>query len=275
MDINELLKNIPVLNLSLGAVIRAAIILVVGGIIIRILMKFIDRMLERSKALVSLRGYIRSVIKIGLWFLVILMAAEEVGIPTASLIALLSVAGLAVSLALQNTLSNLAGGITLLVTKPFQVGDYVEADGVGGTISAIDLAYTTFVTVDNKEIFIPNSQLSATKIVNFTATGKRRAELTFTASYDAPTQTVKQALREAIDAIPQILSDPEPVIWLSEYQSSSIQYLVRVWAPTDDYWNVYYTLMEEVRESFVRHGVEMTYDHLNVHLVEDRRTSGQ
>lgn len=275
MDINELLKSIPVLNLSLGALIRAAVIVAVGGIIIRILMKFIDRMLERSKALVSLRGYIRSVIRIGLWFLVILIAAEEIGIPTTSLIALLSVAGLAVSLALQNTLSNLAGGITLLVTKPFQVGDYVEADGVGGTISAIDLAYTTFVTVDNKEIFIPNSQLSATKIVNFTATGKRRAELTFTASYDAPTQTVKQALREAIDAIPQILTDPEPVIWLSEYQSSSIQYLVRVWAPTDDYWNVYYTLMEEVRESFGRHGVEMTYDHLNVHLVEDCRTSGQ
>ena len=92
---------------------------------------------------------------------------------------------------------------------------------------------------------------------------------------DLRNQTVKQALREAIDAIPQILTDPEPVIWLSEYQSSSIQYLVRVWAPTDDYWNVYYTLMEEVRESFGRHGVEMTYDHLNVHLVEDCRTSGQ
>lgn len=277
MNISDLFSNINinVLNLSFGAVLRAAVILLVGGGIIHIMMKLIDRMLEKSKALASLRQYIRSVARIGLWFLVILIAAEEIGIPTTSLIALLSVAGLAVSLALQSTLSNLAGGITLLVTKPFQVGDYVEADGVSGTISAIDLAYTTFVTVDNKEIFVPNSQLSSTKIINYTAMGKRRAELTFTASYDAPTQTVKKAIREAVDAIPQILSEPEPVIWLSEYQSSSIQYVVRVWATTDDYWNVYYSLMEGVRESFARYGVEMTYDHLNVHVVEMPKNSDQ
>lgn len=275
MNIQELLKEVTVLNLTFGTVLRALVIVLLGGIVIRIVMKLVDRMLDRSKALVSLRRYIRSVVKVGLWFLVALMAAEEVGIPTTSLIALFSVAGLAVSLALQNTLSNLAGGITLLVTKPFQVGDYVEADGVSGTISAVDLAYTTFITVDNKEIFVPNSQLSSTKIMNYTATGKRRAELTFTASYDAPTQTVKEAIREAVDAIPQILADPEPVIWLSEYQSSSIQYVVRVWAATEDYWTVYYTLLEGVRESFARHGVEMTYDHLNVHLVDEKGRSSQ
>ena len=258
------------LNLSLGSVIRVVFLFLAGVILVRVLTKLVGRMLERSKALASLRVYILSVFRIGLWFLLVLMMAESVGIPTASIIALLSVAGLAVSLALQNTLSNVAGGITLLVTKPFQVGDYVEADGVNGTVKAVDLSYTTLTTIDNKEIFIPNSQLSSVKIVNYTASGRRRVDLNFSASYDAPTQTVKTAIREVVDAIPQIIRDPEPVIWLSAYESSSIKYVVRAWTTTEDYWDVYYTLQEGVRESFARHGVEMTYDHLNVHLMKEQ-----
>ena len=259
------------LNLSLGSVIRVAFLFLAGVILVRVLTRLVGRMLERSKALASLRVYILSVFRIGLWFLLVLMMAESVGIPTASIIALLSVAGLAVSLALQNTLSNVAGGITLLVTKPFQVGDYVEADGVNGTVKAVDLSYTTLTTIDNKEIFIPNSQLSSVKIVNYTASGRRRVDLNFSASYDAPTQTVKTAIREVVDAIPQIIRDPEPVIWLSAYESSSIKYVVRAWTTTEDYWDVYYTLQEGVRESFARHGVEMTYDHLNVHLIGEQK----
>lgn len=256
------------LDLSLNTVLRVAILLLVGLIAIRILMKVVDRLLERSKSLVSLRVYIRSVVKVGLWFLLGLMVAGSLGIDVTSIIALLSVAGLAVSLALQNTLSNVAGGIMLLVAKPFQVGDYVEADGVGGTVTAVDLSYTTFATPDNKEVFVPNSQLSAAKITNYTALGKRRVDLNFTASYDAPTQTVKGAIMEVVDAIPQIIRDPEPVVWLTEYQASSIQYVVRVWTSSEDYWSVYFAIQEGVRESFARRGVEMTYDHLNVHILD-------
>lgn len=254
-------------NLTLGDILRIIVMILVGVVLIRVLTKVADRMLQRSKALVSLRVYVLSVFRVGLWFLLVLIVAESAGIPITSIIALLSVAGLAVSLALQNTLSNVAGGITLLVTKPFQVGDYIEADSVSGTVAAVDLSYTTLTTIDNKEIFIPNSQLSSTKIVNYTASGKRRVDLNFTASYDAPTKTVKTAIQEAVDSIPQIIREPEPVIWLSAYQSSCVQYVVRAWTATEDYWDVYYTLLEEVRESFVRHGVEMTYDHLNVHLL--------
>ena len=258
------------LDQSLNSVLRVALLLLIGVVLTRVLTGVVDRMLQRAKGMASLRVYIRSVVRIGLWFLIALMMAESVGIPTASIIALLSVAGLAVSLALQNTLSNVAGGITLLVTRPFQVGDYVEADGVGGTVSAVDLSYTTFTTIDNKMVYVPNSQLSAAKIVNYTTQPRRRVDLNFTASYDAPTQTVKTAIREVLDAIPQIIRDPEPVIWLSAYQSSSIQYVVRVWTANADYWDVYYAIQEGVRESFDRHGVEMTYDHLNVHLVKDQ-----
>lgn len=261
--------NWDVSSLSLGGILRVLVLILAGAILIHVLTKVVDRMLERSKSLASLRRYILSAVKVGLWALVTLLVADALSFPVTSLIALLSVAGLAISLALQSTLSNLAGGIVLLVTKPFQVGDYVEADGVGGTVSAIDLSYTTFVTPDSKEIFLPNSQLSATKVINYTALGKRRVDLNFTASYDAPTRTVKTAIQEVLDTLPQIFSEPAPEIRLSAYQSSSIQYTVRVWTSTSDYWEVYYAILEGVRESFARHGVEMTYDHLNVHLLRD------
>lgn len=254
--------------LSLEGLVRVLILILAGIVVIRILMKLTDRMLERSKALSSLRAYIRSAIQVVLWFLLVLLVADALKFPVTSLIALLSVAGLAVSLALQNTLSNLAGGIMLLVTKPFQVGDYVEADGVGGTVFAIDLSYTAFITMDNKKIFVPNSQLSAAKVVNYTALGRRRVDLTFNTSYDASTREVKDAIQEVLDTIPQLLLDPEPEIRLAGYQSSSIQYVVRVWTASADYWTVYYAVLEGVRESFAHHGVKMTYDHLNVHILE-------
>ena len=272
MNAEELLSSagikIDLGALTLGGILRVVLLILVGMVVIRILMKLVDRMLDNSKALSSLKVYIRSALKVILWFLLVLMVASSLGIDTTSLIAMLSVAGLAVSLALQNTLSNLAGGIMLLVAKPFQVGDYVEADGVSGTVSAVDLSYTTFVTVDNKEIFVPNSQLSAAKVVNYTALGKRRVDLNFTASYGASTAEVKSAIRETLDAIPQIMADPAPEIWLTEYQSSSIQYTVRAWTTAADYWTVYFAIQEGVRESFARHGVEMTYDHLNVHILD-------
>ena len=255
-------------NLTPWSLLRVAVIVLAGWLVIRLLMRMADRLLERSKGLSDVRVYIRSALRIFLWFLLALMLAGTLGIEVTSIIAMLSVVGLAVSLALQNTLSNLAGGLTLLVTKPFTVGDYVEADGVSGTIAAVDLSYTKFITPDNKEIFVPNSQLSAARIINYNTLGRRRMDLKFTASYDAPTAQVRAAIEEVLEAVPGILDDPAPVVYLSEYRSSSIEYLVRLWTAAGDYWDVYYALLEGVRESFARNGVKMTYDHLNVHLVE-------
>lgn len=255
-------------NLTLWSLLRVAVMILAGWLVIRLLMRLADRLLDQSKSVAAIKSYIHTALNIFLWFLLALMLAETLGIKATSIIAMLSVAGLAVSLALQNTLSNLAGGLVLLVTKPFSPGDYVEADGVSGTIAGITLSYTTFITPDNKEIFVPNSQLSAAKIINYNVLGKRRMDLNFTASYDAPAAQVRAAIEEVLAAIPGILDDPAPVVYVSEYQSSSIQYLVRLWTAAGDYWNVYYALIEGVRESFDRHGVEMTYDHLNVHIVE-------
>ena len=272
MNVDETLSDLGV-KVNLGAltlnkVVHVLLLALIGVVVIRVILKLLDGMLARSKSLKSLSRYIHSVAKIAMTVILVLMVAEDMGIHTTSLVAMLSVAGLAVSLALQNTLSNVAGGIMLLVTTPFQVGDYVEADGISGTVHAIDLSYTAIITIDGKEIFVPNSQLAGTKIVNYTVLGRRRVDLNFTASYDAPTATVKQAIGEVLEDIPQIIAAPAPEIHLSDYQASSIQYVVRAWTAAADYWTVYYAIQEGVREAFDRHGVEMTYDHLNVHILD-------
>lgn len=272
MNVDSILESVvggfSVGTITATSVLRVILILIIGYFAIRLLMKMVDRLLERASALEALKVYIHSVVKVLLWFVLVIIVADALGVPITSLVALLSVAGLAVSLALQNTLANLAGGIMLLVTKPFTVNDYVEAGGVSGTVAAVDLSYTTIHTPDQKVIYVPNSELSATKIINYTALGQRRVDVAFTASYDAPTAAVKAAVQEVIDATPQILSDPAPKTVLTAYESSSIAYAVRVWTRTEDYWDVYFAIQEQLREAFEKHHVEMTYDHLNVHLVE-------
>ena len=274
MDVNEMFSSATATFslgalLNLGSILRILFTVVVGLILMKIVMGIVDRSMAKSgSSNVALGKYLRSVIKVVLWILLALSVAGSAGIDVTSLIALFSVAGLAVSLALQNTLSNLAGGVMLLVTKPFEVGDFVETNGVSGTVEAISLAYTKLATGDNKEIFIPNAEISSAKITNYTRLGTRRVDMTFTASYDVPTATVRKAIDETLAQFPQIKADPAPAIYLSNYGASSIEYTVRVWTAGADYWDVYFGVMEGVRESFARNGVEMTYDHLNVHVVE-------
>lgn len=261
-------EKIGIKALSLGLVVKVAVTALVGILIIKLLMRMVDRMLERSKSMHAIKNVVHTAVSVVLWILLALTLAEALDVNVTSIIAVLSVAGLAVSLALQNTMSNLAGGLVLLVTKPFTLGDYVEVDGVSGTISAVNMAYTAFVTPENKQIFIPNSQMAATKIINYSALGRRRVDLKFTASYDAPVVRVRAAIEEAISTIPEVLDDPAPVVYVSEYQASSIEYLVLLWVASGDYLKARYAMIEAVRESFNHFGVEMTYNHLNVHIVE-------
>ena len=208
-------NTIGIKDLTPSVLLKVAAIVLVGWLVIRLLMRMVDRMLDRSKSVASIRSYIHTAVHVFLWVLLALMLAGTLNVDVTSVIAMLSVVGLAVSLALQSTLSNLAGGLVLLVTKPFSVGDYVEADGVSGTIAKLDLAYTTFVTPDNKEIFIPNSQLSSAKIINYNVLGRRRMDVTFTASYDAPTAQVRAAIEEAPApwAFGGRLWPPSPAFW--------------------------------------------------------------
>lgn len=261
--------SIPALNKALNLSATVLLLLALGVVLIRAVLRLCDRVFDRSERLAPFRAYLRSTLRVVLYILLTLAILGSVGVEITSFVALLSVAGLAVSLSLQNTLSNVAGGIMLLVSKPFIVGDYVACDGIEGTVRAVDLAYTTFTTIDNKEIFVPNSQIVSAKIVNYNTLGRRRVDLTYTASYDASTAAVRAAILEAAASFPQILSDPAPAVVISDYGASSIAYLTKLWVEAADYWTVYYGMNERVRETFAAHDVEMTYNHLNVHMIQD------
>ena len=194
-----------------------------------------------------------------------MVVAGSLGIDTSSLLAVLSVAGLAASLALPASLSNLASGINILLTKPFVVGDFVTAGTYSGTVQEIRIAYTQLSTPENQVGMIPNRTVTASVIINYSTQSKRRLDLTVSASYDAPTELVLEALREAA-AIPQVLPDEPSMFRLSGYGDSAINYLLRVWTTTADYWDAYFDILERVRTSFEARGIEMTYPHLNVHM---------
>lgn len=255
-------------NFSWEGVIRVVALVVIGLVLIRVIQKLLERMLSRSKLPSAMHRYVLLAAKVVLWTILVLSVLGSVGAEVTSVIALLSVAGLAVSMALQNTLSNMAGGIMLLVVKPFQVGHYIAAGGVEGTVSTSGLSYTTLVTVDNREIIIPNSELASGKIINYSSLGRRRLDLTFSSSYDDSTKDTIEALKDALAHVPQILQDPEPIVHLKEYQSSCIVYETRSWILASDYWTAYFAVQEEVREAFLRHNVHMTYDRLTVHVVD-------
>ena len=196
---------------------------------------------------------------------------DQLGIPVTSLVALLSVLSLAVSLAVQNVLANVAGGLVLLVTKPFAVGDYVDTPCGAGTVKDLTLTYTYLDTPDGLRIAAPNSSISAGKITNYTALGTRRIEHAVSASYDAPVQTVRQALLDAVARTPGLLDKPAPEVYVNAYGESGIEYIVRAWARNADYWPAYYALLEGIKAAFDQRSVEMPYNHLNVHIVDPVR----
>lgn len=252
--------------LSLPSLIFIVVLAVVCWLVAKQILKVIGKLLEHSKIDKSLHAFIKAVAKVLLYFLVVLIVADSIGINVTSLIAVLSVAGLAVSLAVQGALSNVAGGLVILTTKPFGVGDFVECGANSGVITEIGLMSTKMMTGDNKKIIIPNSDISGARIINYSAEGKRRVDLVFAASYDAPLETVKKALGEAVQSTNNVLTDEDVFIRLSAYKDSSIEYTVRVWCDNQNYWQVYFDLLEEGKRAFDRNGVEMSYPHMNVHM---------
>ncbi len=276
MDLAQMFSNVMsfgISGLTVGKILSALALLAICLIVVKLLMKTVDRLLQRTGIDRSLHSFLKTAIKAVLLILTVLIVADTLGIPMTSLIAVLSVAGLAVSLAVQNSLSNVAGGIQLLTSKPFTVGDYVEAGGIAGTVAEVGVFYTRIHTVDAKLLQVADSEIAGEKIVNYTAEPQRRVDLTFTASYDAPVEDVKKAIQEVMAAHPLTLYTPEPFVRVSKYGDSSIEYTLRVWCATEDYWTVYFDLMEQVKAAFDKAGVEMTYPHVNVHLTAQKEES--
>lgn len=254
--------------LTLTSVLGALLTLIVCLIAIKIIMSIFTKLLGKSSMDERVRGYALSGIRTVLWILAILIVADSLGIPVTSLVAMLSVFTLAVSLAVQSVLSNIAGGIVIMLNKPFKEGDYIDTPNGAGTVSRMTLSYTYLNTPDNLQIVIPNSALSAGKVVNYTQLGTRRVDHIITASYNASVDDVRRACLEAVARTAKVHKTPAPVVLINSYGESSISYAVRMWCDCADYWDVYFESLENIRTCFAEAGVEMTYNHLNVHIVE-------
>ena len=251
-------------HFSLPKLVSAAILLVICIICIKIILRATEKMLKSSKLDKSCHAFIRSSIKIVLVFLAIMLLAGTLGVDTSSLLAILSVAGLAVSLSIQDSLSNLASAVVLLTTRPFKVGDFIEVGGKSGTVRQIGVFHTQIATPDNQLVYLPNSQITSAQITNVTGNALRRIEIVVQASYDAAPDTVKEALVRAAQHPKRV--DFEPFARLSGYGDSAISYTLRLWTAGCDYWDVYYDVLENISREFSRSNIEMTYPHINVHM---------
>ena len=250
---------------ALNKVLHAVLVLVIGLLIIRVVTKLLQGGLEKSHLEKAAHSLILSLAKVAMYILLGLSVASSLDIDVTGIVALASVLTLAVSLSLQNMLTNVIGGFTILSTHPFRSGDYVEIAGQSGTVQEINMTYTRLATFDNKLISIPNSAVVAAQIVNYSAADTRRVDIPVSASYDAPTQKVIDALVQA-GTMDNVLLTPAPSACVSSYGDSAIAYTLRVWVKTEDYWDVYFALTQRVKDVFDEQGIAMTYPHLNVHL---------
>ncbi len=248
---------------SLGALI----ILIIGWIIVARIRAILPRIFDQMKLDPTVKPFLISVTTISLKALVVVIALNVISSQAiASLVALVGAAGLAIGLALQGTLTNLAGGVIILILRPFQVGDFITAAGHSGTVEAIHIFNTLLVTPDNKVINIPNGALSNTDIVNYSVKDTRRVDLTFGVSYDSDIDQVRGILTSVILGHESVLKDPEPFIRLGEHGSSAVIFIVRAWTDKDNYWAVHFDLQESVFKAFNDANISIPYPQMDVHL---------
>lgn len=253
------------LQLAMVNVVPAAVILVVGIFAIRIMMKLVRKLLDNTKLEKAAHGLIKSVVSVALYVLLGLMVADRLGIDVTGVVALASVLTLAISLSVQDLLTNVFGGFTLLYTHPFKSGDYVEVAGKGGTVLEISMTYTKLATPDNKIISIPNSSVVSGDIINYTVSGTRRVDVKIQSIYAESSQKVIDALLQA-GTVDKVLLDPAPVAVIDSYGENGINYTLRVWTKTEDYWDVYYTINQNIRDIFLAQDIKMAYPHMHVYM---------
>lgn len=261
MDVKELLNKLLIDSHILSAVIE----LVIGILVIRLAVAAVRKLLEKSRLEKAAHSLIVSIVNVVLYTLLGLMIASCLGVDITSVVALASVLTLAVSLSLQNMLTNVFGGFTVLSNHPFHSGDYVDVGGQAGTVQEITMTYTKLATPDNKIIYIPNSVVAAAQIVNYSEAEVRRVELTVSAAYGIPAEKVIETLLEAAK-VERALADPAPFAAVSAYGDSAITYVLRLWVKNPDYWDVYFQVNQRIGQCFAENNVEMTYPHLVVHM---------
>lgn len=270
VDVEQLLSKLLDWGIEVGKDLLGAIIIyIVGRFIIKQVGRLLARILEKRKLEISVQTFLRSLVSILLNLILAFAIVSRLGVETTSFAALLASAGVAIGMALSGNLSNFAGGLIILVFKPFKVGDYIEGQNANGTVREIQIFHTILTTVDNKVIYVPNGALSSNAITNYSKQETRRAEWVFGVEYGEDFEKVKAVLQRIIDADPRILKDPAPMIALGVLSASSVDIKVRAWAKTADYWDVYFDMNKIVYDTFNKEGIGFPFPQLTVHQAKD------
>ena len=263
----ELLKTHGVefaINLTL-----ALVIFIVGRMAIGVIVRGIRAVMTRNEVDPTLQAFVSNLVRVALLVFVIIAAINQLGIQTASLIAVIGAAGLAVGLALQGSLSNFAAGVLIVLFRPYKVGDYVEGAGISGTVDQVQILTTILNTPDNKRVIVPNSQIMDSVITNYSANETRRIDLVIGVGYGDDLDLVHRTLQAVIAADDRILAEPEPKIAVSELADSSVNFVVRPWVNTADYWAVRFDLTETIKRRFDEAGVSIPFPQQDVHLYNE------
>lgn len=275
-EFGEIIKSIGVEKLTSkliefattsGFKLIAVIVMIIVGLkAIKWLKKWIRTSPRLDKIDSSLRSFAVSFISVVLYAILFITTLMILGVPATSFVAVLTTCAAAIGLALQGSLSNFAGGIMILLFKPFKIGDYIEAAGEAGVVSEISVVYTELLTLDNKRITIPNGTLTNSVIENYSSEELRRVDLTFNTSYKCDVETVKSVISKVIENNPKALKKPEPFVRLSAHSDSALTYTVRIWCKNADYWDVNFDTIENVKKAFDENGIEIPYNQLDVHI---------
>ena len=247
-------------------IVTAIIVLIIGLWIIKRVVKISDKVMEKREVSVSLRGFLKALMNILLKVMLLISIAGMAGIQTTSFIAVLGAAGLAVGLALQGTLANFAGGVMILLFKPYKVGDVIEAQGHKGSVKEIHIFVTVLLSGENKTIILPNASVSNGNIVNYTTQGVIRVDMNFGISYSSNIKKAKDVLMKVVESHPKVLKEPAPFIGVSELGDSAVNLVVRPYSTPEDYWNVYFTIYEEGKLALDNAGIVIPFPQLDVHM---------
>ena len=262
--VKDVLKNITE-NLSFEKFVWAIVILVLLIVMSKVLSLIVAKAVMKTKITEGLKRFIVNIFRYVLYFISILIVCDYIGLPVTSLLAVFSLLGLAISLSVQGLLSNLLSGVTVLMLRPFDIGDFIETE-VAGTVKNIGLFYTEILTPDNKKVFIPNDKLMANKLINYNAEGTRRLELEFNAGYEFDPEAVKSALKDAVESVDKILNEPEPMIGIKNYGDSAVIYGVWAWVNATEYFDAKFKLMEAVNREYKKNEIKMAYNVLQVEM---------
>ena len=271
MEISNLLAKIYELLTVYGMkVVAAIVIFIIGRWVARGISNLIKRVMTKSKTDETLVSFVGNLSYIALLAFVIIAALNQLGIQTASFIAVLGAAGLAIGLALQGSLGNFAAGILMIIFKPFKVDDYIEGAGVAGVVEEIQIFTTQLKTPDNKTIIVPNSKIMGDNITNYTMKGTRRVDFVFGIGYEDDIDKARQVIGSIIDSDERVLKDPAPMIAVSELADSSVNFTARAWTTSGDYWSFYFDTIEKVKKQFDAEGISIPFPQRDVHLYEHK-----